>query len=282
MSESAQPNSYVPRPSSSGWAVSVGSVMRGSSRPCLQMRQWVGRSWKSLRDERRADAVAVGDGRQPLDVRAEQLGEDLGLRLAELRELLGDMSDRAVVLAELLADRCAARRSSVPVRAQGLGQGFGALLGGGGLHGLAVRGRPARRSWRGRRRRPPRPRRTARCDPAQGVRGELVVGLVEGVAAAVGEREDLRGAAARARAVDPLLAGLHDVVGDQCVEVAAHGGGGQPQPPGQLGDGRRAVVQDGPRDPVAGGPLTGRELLLGGPRGGLPSLADVFHNAIVA
>ena len=39
-----------------------------------------------------------------------RLGEDLGLRLAQLRELLGDVGDRAVVLAELLADwaaRCA-------------------------------------------------------------------------------------------------------------------------------------------------------------------------------
>jgi hypothetical protein len=35
------------------------------------------------------------------------------------------------------------------------------------------------------------------------------------------------------------------------------------------------VVQDGARDTVAGGPLTGREFLLRG-------LANVFHNAIVA
>lgn len=32
----------------------------------------------------------------------QQAGEDLGLRLAQLRELLGDVGDRAVVLAELL------------------------------------------------------------------------------------------------------------------------------------------------------------------------------------
>ncbi len=71
----------------------------------------------------------MGDGGQSLDMGAEQLGEELCLRLAQLRELLGDMGDRAVVLAELLTDRCATRRSSVPVRAQGLGQRFRAVLG---------------------------------------------------------------------------------------------------------------------------------------------------------
>jgi hypothetical protein len=53
-------------------------------------------------------------------------------------------------------------------------------------------------------------------------------------------------------------------------------------PGGELGDGRRPVIQDGPHDPVARGTLSGRELLLRGPQGGLLSLADVFHNAIVA
>ena len=212
-----------------------------------------------------------------------RLGEDLGLRLAQLRELLGDMGDRAVVLAELLADRCAARRSSVPVRGQGLGQGFGALLGGGGLDGRAVRLGLRGDPGAGEGGDAPRPLAApALGDPAQGVRGELVVGLVEGVPAAVGQREDLGGPAARPRAVHPLLAGLDDVVGDQRVQMTADGRLGEAQPPGQLGDGRRAVVQDGARDPVAGRPLPGRELLLRGPRGGLPSLADVFHNAIVA
>ncbi len=111
---------------------------------------------------------------------AEQLGEDLGLRLAQLRELLGDMSDRAVVLAELLADRCATRCSSVPVRTQGLGQRFGALLRRGGLDGPAVRlglgGHPGA-GERDDRLVPA----LARRDPAHRVRGELVVGLVEGV-----------------------------------------------------------------------------------------------------
>ena len=56
-------------------------------------------------DAGRADPVTVGDGGQPLDVAAENLGDDLGLRLAQLRELVGDVGDRAVLLTELLAHR---------------------------------------------------------------------------------------------------------------------------------------------------------------------------------
>ena len=55
------------------------------------------------RDAGGADAVAVGDGGQPLDVGAEHPAEGLGLGLAQLRELVGDVGDRAVVLAQLLA-----------------------------------------------------------------------------------------------------------------------------------------------------------------------------------
>ncbi|MFD6726537.1 aminoglycoside N(3)-acetyltransferase [Streptomyces sp. NPDC060131] len=77
-------------------------------------------------------------------MRTEQLGEKFRLRLAQLRELLRDVGDRAVVLAQLLAllgVGCAPRGSSVPVLAQGLGQRFRALLGGDGLDGRAVRAR---------------------------------------------------------------------------------------------------------------------------------------------
>ena len=58
----------------------------------------------------------MGDGGQPLDVPAEQPGEDLGLGLAQLGELGGDVGDRAVVLAQLVADRGAGspRRRSPP------------------------------------------------------------------------------------------------------------------------------------------------------------------------
>jgi hypothetical protein len=47
----------------------------------------------------------VGDRGQPLHVHAEQAGEQLGLHLAQLRELLGHVGHRAVVLAQLLTQR---------------------------------------------------------------------------------------------------------------------------------------------------------------------------------
>ena len=137
------------------------------------------------RDVTCADAVAVGDGGQPLDVRPEQPGEDLGLGLAQLRELLGDVGDRAVVLAQLLAG---------PVGA------------------VAPRRRSRRLTGPGPAPRPCPPGRRAAstiapvallqlADPAPGERGDrlvpaalgeeaqraggqVVVGLVEGVAAA--------------------------------------------------------------------------------------------------
>jgi len=58
-----------------------------------------------MRNMSRADAIAVGDGGEPLDVYAEHPREHFGLHFAELRELLGDMSDRTMMLAELLTDR---------------------------------------------------------------------------------------------------------------------------------------------------------------------------------
>ena len=41
--------------------------------------------------------------------RAEEPADGLGLGLAQLRELVGDVGDRAVLLAQLLADRAASR-----------------------------------------------------------------------------------------------------------------------------------------------------------------------------
>ena len=50
-----------------------------------------------------AGAVAVDDGRQPLHVGPEHLGHGLLLGFAQLRELLGDVRHRAVVLTNLHA-----------------------------------------------------------------------------------------------------------------------------------------------------------------------------------
>ena len=71
-----------------------------------------------------ADAVAVGDGGQALDVGAEQPRERPRLGLAQLRELRGDVGDRAVVLAELPAGaRSGAPRQRSRRRSERLGQG---------------------------------------------------------------------------------------------------------------------------------------------------------------
>ncbi|CAO0834691.1 hypothetical protein SMICM17S_00394 [Streptomyces microflavus] len=57
--------------------------------------------------------------------------------------------------------------------------------------------------------------------------------------------------------------------------MAADGGLGETDALGQIGGCGRTVVQDGARDPVARGALTGREFLLRSP-------TVVFHNTIVA
>ena len=76
------------------------------------------------RHVRGAGAVAVDDRGQPLHVGAQHLGERLPLGLAQLRELLGDVRHRAVMLAELYAvDRPAHRGGGGGVA--GLGQCVG-------------------------------------------------------------------------------------------------------------------------------------------------------------
>ncbi len=62
----------------------------------------------------RARDVAVRDRRELLHVRAEDLGEGLALGVAQFRELLGDVRDRAVVLTDLDAVPDGARRRREP------------------------------------------------------------------------------------------------------------------------------------------------------------------------
>jgi hypothetical protein len=50
---------------------------------------------------RRTYRVAAGDGGQPLHMDTEKVGEGRGLGLAQLRKLLCDVRDRAVMLAQL-------------------------------------------------------------------------------------------------------------------------------------------------------------------------------------
>src|ERR1700722_19759955 len=99
-SESAQPNLYRSRPSSSGCAVVV-------IRRCLRfaVRLWSGAGIQERRcgDVRGADPIAVREGGQPLHGGTEEPGERLRLRLAQLGELSGHVRHRAVMLAQLLA-----------------------------------------------------------------------------------------------------------------------------------------------------------------------------------
>src|ERR1700733_4108356 len=147
-SESAQPNLYRSRPSSSGCAVVV-------IRRCLRfaVRLWSGAGIQERRcgDVRGADPIAVRDGGQPLHGGTEEPGERLRLRLAQLGELSGHVRHRAVMLAQLLAPPGArarvgtgagagraARGGRVAVRGQRLGQGGNPAGGRGALHHRAI------------------------------------------------------------------------------------------------------------------------------------------------
>src|SRR5690606_20458255 len=111
-SGSAQPYSYVPSPSSSGCAIDVITRILLDS-DVLLVSPAVGGGLAGLGGTAGldvsgchvggADAVAVGDGRQPPHRGAEQAREGLHLRLAQLRELRRHVPHRAVVLAQLLA-----------------------------------------------------------------------------------------------------------------------------------------------------------------------------------
>ena len=86
-----------------------------------------------------------------------------------------------------------------------------------------------------------------------GLHRQVVVLLVEAVAPGLGEREDLRGPAASAGAVDLLVARLHDSLVGEVVEVTAYGGGGEVEPAGQVGGGGGAVLEDRARHTVTRG-----------------------------
>ena len=173
----------------------------------------------------RTYAVAVRDRGKSLDVRTEEPHEHLRLCLAQLREISCDVRDRAVVLADLNA------RAS--------------LLGG---RGVAV-GRE-RRSQFGRTsiswhlcqrcrianfetvQALPRERAHGRIAAgvsqiAEGLDGDVVIGVWKQGVAVVGQREKLRGAPTAPELTANLaLRNLaYSASGDQRVEVAANGRG---------------------------------------------------------
>src|SRR5438309_2785208 len=76
---------------------------------------------------RRADTVAVGDGGESLNVMTDEAADRFGFCLAQRRELLGDVLDRAVVLADLDSYAAFVHGGGVAVGAKGVGQSGGPL-----------------------------------------------------------------------------------------------------------------------------------------------------------
>ncbi len=135
--------------------------------------------------------VAVADGGQPLNVRAEQSGEHLGLRLAQLGELGGDVRNRAVVLAQLLPvpPRRAIDGGGKAVDRQCLRERTRLVLRRGrrhrGLIPLLEVGQPAARELHD------GVLAADHCELSHRLDGEVVVGLRERSPAGLGQGEDL-------------------------------------------------------------------------------------------
>ena len=195
----------------------------------------------------------MGDGGQPLHVAAEDPADRRGLGLAQLGELVGDVGDRAVLLAQLLPhDGKLAHGRDVALVGEHPGQRLGGRQVGlvGDHVGEALLDE----------RHPPVGEGADRVVAArlgqepERLQREVVVLLVEAVAAGVGDREHLgRPAPAATGAVGSGVARLDGHLGHQVVEMAAYGGGSQVEPGSQSRSGRGALLEDRP-----GHPLTGR------------------------
>ena len=96
--------------------------------------------------------------------------------------------------------------------------------------------------------RPPGPGSGARCWPG-------VVGVLEGTAPGIGDREEPGGAPPPAAGVGPGRPRLDEALGEQVVQVPADGRRGQAEPPADDERRRRAQLQDQPGDPGPGAPL---------------------------
>jgi cytochrome c oxidase assembly protein subunit 15 len=228
---------------------------------------------------RSADAVAVGDCREALDVRAEQPRERLGFGLTQLGELLGDVCHRAVVLAQLFTGpgRCGHDRGRVAVDRQGLGQRFGLLPRAGDcidrrLIALFELGDASPSEL------PDELDSPGVCQETQRADGKIVVGLLEGIAAGLRDDKDLGRASPPAMPMYSCLPALDHALGLQGVQVASDRRGCEPQSGGEGCGRRRAVLQDRSRDlgPGAGMRVV-RELDWPASR----RLAHGFHNNIV-
>lgn len=219
------------------------------------------------RDVGRAHAIAVGNGGKSLDVAAEQAGECLGLGFAQLWELLGHVGNRAMVLANLRAVRRAPGRCCESVGGESVGKCLGTVLRsccfdqradaffelvdsvtGEGMDSFLS---------------------PVCLEVAQRGEGQVVISLVEVVAAGIGDDEDLGRSAASAGTVDALFTRFDDAVSEQEIKVSTHGCGRQVKPLGKVDRRGRALFQDG-----IGNTFTGRRIV------DMRRLLDpnVFHN----
>ncbi len=187
---------------------------------------------------------------------AEQVFERLRLGFADLGELTGDVTDRAVMLAELRTrvtergGRCIAvgaeesgervepiARAVLLVDACAIARDhFGGSLPCKAAHSLVA----------------------TRCsEVAQRADGDVVVGDIEDVTALIGEGEDTGGAPAasnRPRAVGPSVCRDDESIGGEGLEVAAYDGRAAVQARGKLNGSRRTADEKGTSDPLGTGP----------------------------
>ena len=204
------------------------------------------------RDVGGADAITVGDGGESGDVRAEEPAEGLGLGLAQLRELCGDMGDRAVMLADLFATGSRDNDGGIPVLAESAGERPGGALASGcggqdlGVPPLDLGGPRLGKAAHG------------RCaangvEVAKGTDGQIVVRLVEGITPGHGEAVDARGSAAtagRRRTEGCSRPGLDVPLGLEGVQVAADRRGRQTQSRREGTCCGRSALEQGARDPT--------------------------------
>ncbi len=213
-------------------------------------------------DERGADVLTMGEGRQALDVNSEQAREGVGLGVTELRELGCDVLHRAMPLAQLHTGQR---------RAHSHGSGGGGETVGGQCRCQCLR---------------PGGDALARCGELRGIplfelcdafAGELANSICAGV---LGKEPQRRGGHVVVVAVHAGVTGLgQDVctggpaasaagstsggglvlldgalIGEQ-VEVTADCGGRQSQARGEGDRGKRAILGDRLPDPVPGARL---------------------------